>query len=554
MWLMRSVGVAVVLLVGSSGLKAADPVHVTSGSLDLNPRNGAFAPTGDRGFTLNTVLSTGNGVYGPDRCNGDPRHCVPGATLSLLAFWSGDGVGGTATLDGVTYTDIGGFNSQNFMDLTFDGSLVLPPIAPSATLTTRFTFADTFTHPGVDGPSTRDVITGGGTATVSMSPDGGFPGSWHVNRVLYSFATDVPTWWQSVDVGDVGQAGSASYSGGVFTVAGAGADIWGTADAFRFVHRAWTADGHVVVRVDDLQNTDVFAKAGLMLRGNLDPSAPTVILDIKPDGGVEFMQRPTAGAEMVYLGGTSVTMPAWLELAWQGDVVTASVSQDGSSWSTVGSTNAILPPTREAGVAVTSHDTSQTTTAHVEGLSLLPAAWRSTDVGGTGLPGNALFEQLTFDSVLNADGAGADIWGSADAFQFVHLPISGSFSLTRQVLGLQNTDVFAKAGLMFRDGLAADAAQVILDVKPDGGVEFMARSVTGGDVAFLAGTNVLFPVLLRLERNGSTFTASVANNGSSFLTVGSVVVQMPDALEAGLAVTSHDSTHLTRGVFDEPAR
>jgi hypothetical protein len=534
---MRLVCAAVVLLVAASRLEAAGQVHVTSGSLDLNPTSGAFALTGDRGFTLNTVLSTSNGVYGPDRCNGDPRNCVPGATLSLLGFWSGDGVGGTATLDGVTYTDIGGFNSTNSMSLTFDGSLVLPPIGPSATLTTWFTFTDTFTHPGVDGPSTQDLITGGGTATVSMVPDGGFPGSWHVNRVLYSFATDVPTWWQSVDVGDVGQPGSASYSGGVFTV-----------------HHAWTADGHVVVRVDDLQNTDEFAKAGLMLRGSLDPGAPTVILDIKPDGGVEFMQRPTAGAEMAYLAGASVTMPAWLELAWQGDAVTASVSQDGSSWSVVGSTNATLPATREAGLAVTSHDISQTATADVEGLSLLPAAWRSTDVGSTGLPGNALLEQLTFDSVLSADGAGADIWGSADAFQFVHTPITGSFSLTRQVLSLQNTDVFAKAGLMFRDGLAADAAQVILDVKPDGGVEFMARPVTGGDVAFLAGTNVALPVLLRLERNGSTFTASVSTNGGSFLPVGSVVVQMPDALEAGVAVTSHDSTHLTRGVFDDPAR
>jgi len=45
----------------------------------------------------------------------------------------------------------------------------------------------------------------------------------------------LPSPWRNRDVGPVAIAGSASYSGGTFTVTGSGADIWSTADEFHFV-------------------------------------------------------------------------------------------------------------------------------------------------------------------------------------------------------------------------------------------------------------------------------------------------------------------------------
>ena len=47
----------------------------------------------------------------------------------------------------------------------------------------------------------------------------------------------IPHPWQHGDIGAVGRAGSATYSDGVFSVTGSGADIWGTADAFHFLSR-----------------------------------------------------------------------------------------------------------------------------------------------------------------------------------------------------------------------------------------------------------------------------------------------------------------------------
>ena len=49
----------------------------------------------------------------------------------------------------------------------------------------------------------------------------------------------LPAPWLTQDIGTVGLAGTASFQAGTgtYSVTGAGADIWGTADAFRFVYQ-----------------------------------------------------------------------------------------------------------------------------------------------------------------------------------------------------------------------------------------------------------------------------------------------------------------------------
>ncbi len=49
--------------------------------------------------------------------------------------------------------------------------------------------------------------------------------------------------FQSADIGAVRQPGSTEVSATGVTIEGAGPDIWGTSDAFRFYYRPWTGDG-----------------------------------------------------------------------------------------------------------------------------------------------------------------------------------------------------------------------------------------------------------------------------------------------------------------------
>ena len=90
-------------------------------------------------------------------------------------------------------------------------------------------------------------------------------------------------------------------------------------------------------------------------------------------------------------------------------------------------------------------------------------------------------------------GAGADIWGGADAFQFLSQPVGGSIDLIAQVTSEQNTNTYAKAGLMLRQSFDPGSPMVILDVRPGGGIEFMDRSSAAGAVRFRAGSSASIP-------------------------------------------------------------
>src|SRR6185503_18813400 len=105
-------------------------------------------------------------------------------------------------------------------------------------------------------------------------------------------------------------------------------------------------------------------------------------------------------------------------------------------------------------------------------------------------------------------------------------------------------------GVMFRDTLAAGSAHVLLNVRPNGSVEFISRTVTGGATAYLAGSLQPPPVWLRLSRSGSTFTGEVSNDGTAWTVVGSTSVALAATVSAGLIVTSHDMARLDRATFD----
>ncbi len=115
---------------------------------------------------------------------------------------------------------------------------------------------------------------------------------------------------------------------------------------------------------------------------------------------------------------------------------------------------------------------------------------------------------------------------------------------------MSETNTFAKAGVMVRSSDAADAADVILDLRPTGDIEFMTRSSNGGLTAYLGGAVQSAPVWLRLTRSGSTITASVSTDGQSWSSVGSTALPVGPAL-VGLAVTSHDNNMLNTSTFDD---
>jgi hypothetical protein len=169
--------------------------------------------------------------------------------------------------------------------------------------------------------------------------------------------------WQSQDIGPVGATGGASFDGGTFRVTGSGEDVWGQVDAFHFVHRKWASDGIIVARVTSVQNTDPWAKAGVMFRQSLDPASPYAFMMLTPQNGPGFQSRRNAAANSTYAPGPWVTAPHWLKLARSGDTFIGYTSSDGVRWVFVGSQTIPMSGPIVVGLAVTAHNNSALNTS-----------------------------------------------------------------------------------------------------------------------------------------------------------------------------------------------
>ena len=89
--------------------------------------------------------------------------------------------------------------------------------------------------------------------------------------------------WLSQDVGRVGQAGAAELVDGTWTLKSSGADVWANADGLQFVYQVWRGDGELVARLINQENTDPWAKAGIMMRESLQADARHAMLAGTPE-------------------------------------------------------------------------------------------------------------------------------------------------------------------------------------------------------------------------------------------------------------------------------
>jgi regulation of enolase protein 1 (concanavalin A-like superfamily) len=170
----------------------------------------------------------------------------------------------------------------------------------------------------------------------------------------------------------------------------------------------------------------------------------------------------------------------------------------------------------------------------------------AADLGTVGLTGSATFSGGTY----TLQGAGAGIAGSADACQFVYQPASGDCDVIVRVQSLTNTGSNAKAGVMIRESLGANAMEAGVWVTPASGIQFTRRTTTGGTTAVTSSTGKAAPYWVRLTRTGNTFKAFHSTNGSTWTQFGNNrTISMGTNTYIGLAVTSGTTVTLCTGVL-----
>ena len=364
----------------------------------------------------------------------------------------------------------------------------------------------------------------------------------------------LPAPWSDSDVGAVGTPGGASYTAPTFTVMGAGADVWGTADAFNYVYQPLSGDGTIVARVASIQNIAPWTKAGVMIRGSLSAGSAQAFMLASSSKGLAFQRRVSDGGISTSTPGSTSTAPRWVKLTRAGNTITAFESANGASWTQIASDTFSMPASVLVGLAVSSHVTGTNATATFDNVTVtpagqvpsLPAGWDHADIGAVNAPGNATYAAPTFTITAR----GADIWGTADAFHYAYTPLQGDATVIARVPSITFANAWSKGGLMIRETLDAGSKHATILVSAGKGVAFQRREATNGTSVSTAGSTSGPPRWLKLVRSGDTFTAYESSDGSTWVPVGTTTISMQGSVFVGLAVTSHITTASTTATFD----
>ncbi|WP_154660469.1 hypothetical protein [Halopiger goleimassiliensis] len=501
---------------------------------------------------------------------------------------------------------------------------------------------------------------------------------------------DRRTFLQTIGAGGLGAlaTGAVGTAAAETTVAveGGGYDIWNDHDEFHYYYEEVDGDFDVTVRVDALEDTDEYAKAGLMVRQSLAANEEHAMIRKMPGHGTSFQWRSDDGDQAESTtsdegedqrevpGGTMAA--DWQRLVREDDTIRAYGSTDGENWTLIAeispSAGTIdFADSAYVGLAVTSHDEGTLCTAQFSSLSGLSPS-NNTDIGDVDVSGSVSTEDGTgggggggdtdpvvstgsasnvteasaslggavddlggadevavsfeyrasgalgwqstpeqtlsstgtvsyqvselapgtsyeFRAVLEAsdgdsdvgstntfetaaaetdgivvEGAGADIWNEADEGHYYFADVSGDFDATVRVDALEDTDEYAKAGLLFRESLEADATNVMVRKTPGHDTSVQWRPETGSESTSLtsdAGESereiaggTMVADYQRLVRTDDAFLAYGSDDGEDWTLMAELSTDVIDPDESGylgLAVTSHNPGTLCAAAFSE---
>lgn len=198
------------------------------------------------------------------------------------------------------------------------------------------------------------------------------------NSVAFAVTSQpLPTPWLDQDIGEVGLAGSATYSTGTFTVNAAGnngIDL-GSSDQMHFVYQTFSGNGTLIARVVTLSGNST-PQAGIMVRETLDVNSANAFAG--PQGTttssvVYFYDRPSTGATPTsqnISGGTSLTLPYWVKLVRSGNTFSGYQSPDGVTWTQIGTSQTVtMVPNIYVGLAVSSRSSTHLATATFDNVT-----------------------------------------------------------------------------------------------------------------------------------------------------------------------------------------
>lgn len=168
---------------------------------------------------------------------------------------------------------------------------------------------------------------------------------------------------------------------GTYTITGGGADIWDKSDQFHFAWQELSGAGEIIAKVESVENTNDWAKAGIMIRDSLDPDSVFAMVAVTPGNGVWFGRR--TADDTASDAQADITAPQWVKIERTiGGLVRSFYSADGSSWTQLGFSAINMNTPMYIGLAVTSHNSGVVCEAVFSNLtSDGTGPWTDQDIG-----------------------------------------------------------------------------------------------------------------------------------------------------------------------------
>ena len=503
-------------------------------------------------------------------------------------------------------------------------------------------------NPGTTASSSILTLTASGTAitgraTVTITGTSGNLTNSAAISLTVRFVPTLPTIWTDSDIGSAGLAGNANYANGVFTVTGAGAQIYGTADAFHFVYQPLSGDGTIVARLVSVQGGSAYAAPGVMIRETLTAGSTNAeTADWAASSAIYFDARTSTGASTTPYASVSETLPYWVKVSRSGNSFSSYTSMDGVNWTQRGTSQTInMAQNVYVGLAVNSGSASALATATFDNVSVssasapapvitsvsattgsigsqvaisgtgfggsqgnsvvllngtavtintwsgtsisitipggatsgplvvsvapgmndsnpvmftvttqpLPSSWLDQDVGTTGVGGKASYA----NGVFTVTGAGAQIYGTADAFHFVYQPLSGDGTIVARLISVQGGSGFVAPGVMIRETLTAASTNAeTADWAAYSSIYFDARTSTGASTTPYSSVSETLPYWVKVSRSGNIFSSYTSPDGVNWTQRGtSQTINMAQNVYVGLAVNSGSASALATATFDD---
>ncbi len=196
----------------------------------------------------------------------------------------------------------------------------------------------------------------------------------------------------------------------------------------------------------------------------------------------------------------------------------------------------------------------------------VPAGFEFEDIGRVGQPGGVISVN---PGEVTIGSWGTDIWDHEDSFSYLYQPWSGDGEFTVRLIEMNDTHPRARAGIMIRASLDADAVHAFMTATPRHGMHFLRRTETGGNTADDAHTNlgmtdledrqvfqrrytdlhegdrsnlnqVGIPRWLRIVRSGDEFSAYDSADGVTWEWLGTESIEMDTDVWVGLAISSRN--------------